>query len=994
MNITGTGMVAGVWDGGLVRETHELLAGKVANQTGQINTAVEPTGFDDHMTHVTGTMVGKDFSAVTGASANAISARGIAYSATAQNYDWVADKVEAAAFAAAGYLVSNHSYGYANDAKTDLWRFGAYDVEARAWDVITKNAPNYLPFVAVGNEQAKNGNTGQTATTGAGQGYDVITGSSAAKNVMTIGAVNGDKTMSTYSNWGPTDDGRLKPDLVAKGTGINSAQTASDTAYSGNGGASSGTSYATPAAAAAGLLLQQYFKSLNGNFMVASTLKALMINTAEDLGNAGPDVKFGWGLINVEAAATAIKKRSGVGNPTSTISTYSISKGAIIEEITVNPAVGSEMNRVFYAKGGEPIKATVCWTDDEGVEQTSADGVDPTAQRKVYSFGMIARNYASTSTGATYTDVGQWLTPGIGSPDALATRSTTGSNTVHPNNCIQVVTPTNPTAGYATQLNIRKITGSPSAARTVSLVVTGVAENAVTVTPVAVGLGANTITCNGSSSATVLASGSSASCTLSAGSGNYVVSVTGSPSTACSPTVTSGFTYNSGNVSADCTITATFAASTVGVCGAANNAASVTSPSANLCTTGTASTVASGATSFTWGCNGANGGTNASCTAPRQHVVTASAGTGGTLNCVSPVTAGGTTTCAAAPSAGFVTASISGCSGTATASGINAYATGAINADCTVSATFSAAVNATCGGANTVATVAAPSANLCSVGTASAVASAATSFTWGCTGTVGGGNASCAAPRQYTVTTASVPATAGSINCGTSPYVASATVNCTATPNAGFTFSGFSGDCTGTACSLAAATGDKSITANFAPLRTISGRTVPSNAPVTATFTTANGGASCRFDSANTGPVAPPAVYPTAGSSQPHGMFKVKMIGCTPGFTARLSVTWPSLGSVYAKYGRAPGSTANGFYAPSNLTLSGNTASFDVTDGGLGDDDQTVNSEITDPSGPVVVAAAVEAQVVPVPTLDGQALLALILLMLGAGWVMRKRAQR
>ena len=118
------------------------------------------------------------------------------------------------------------------------------------------------------------------------------------------------------------------------------------------------------------------------------------------------------------------------------------------------------------------------------------------------------------------------------------------------------------------------------------------------------------------------------------------------------------------------------------------------------------------------------------------------------------------------------------------------------------------------------------------------------------------------------------------------------------------------------------------------------------------------------------------------------------MIGCTPGFTARLSVTWPSLGSVYAKYGRAPGSTANGFYAPSNLTLSGNTASFDVTDGGLGDDDQTVNSEITDPSGPVVVAAAVEAQVVPVPTLDGQALLALILLMLGAGWVMRKRAQR
>ena len=855
VSITGTGMIAGIWDSGLVRATHELLSGKVANQAGQSNTATEATGFSNHMTHVTGTVVGKDMSAVAGASTDAIAARGIAYGASAKNYDWTADKTEMTAFAAGGGLVSNHSYGYANDNTTPLWKFGAYDSEALDWDVITKNAPYYLPFVAAGNEQTANGNTGKT---GALQGFDVITGSSAAKNVMTVGAVLDTKAIAPYTNFGPTDDGRLKPDIVAKGTGITSSYTATDSTYNtGNG-----TSYATPAASAAALLLQQYFYSLNNQYMLASTLKALMINTAEDLGNPGPDVKFGWGLLNVEAAATAIKQRSGTGGPAVVAYTYptTSSKGAIIEEITYNPIVTGEMSRLFYAKGDAPIKATMCWLDDEGTEQLSTDGTDPTTNRNMYAFGALVRVYTDAAQTALSSQTFHWLTPTMAAPNANATRAT-GTGTAHPNTCAQVVSTTTPNPGAAVRIFMRKQTGSPAAARTVSLVVTGVYVN---------------------------------------------------------PTFD----------------------------------------------------------------------------------VTASAAANGSLTCGTPgaavtaVSSGTTTTCTAVPNANFATASISGCGGTATTSGVNAYTTGAISANCTVTATFAAAaVNGVCGTANTVASIAAPSANLCASGTAGAVTPVASSFGWSCVGGNGGGTASCAAPRLYAITTASIPSTAGSINCGTSPYVAGTAVSCTATPNAGFTFTGFSGDCSGATCTLAAATGDKSITANFAPVRTASGQTVPSNALVTATFTTANGGATCRFDAANTGPVASPAAYPTAGSSQPHGMFKVKLIGCTPGFTARLSVTWPSLGAVYTKYGRTPASAVNSFYAPSNLTISGNTASFDVTDGGLGDDDQTVNSEIIDPSGPVVLAA-VQAQVVPVPTLDGRALLALIFLMLGAGLVIRKRTQR
>jgi len=62
----------------------------------------------------------------------------------------------------------------------------------------------------------------------------------------------------------------------------------------------------------------------------------------------------------------------------------------------------------------------------------------------------------------------------------------------------------------------------------------------------------------------------------------------------------------------------------------------------------------------------------------------------GSLACANPVNAGATSTCSAMPNAGYVTRSIGGCGGAATASGVNSYVTGAVNANCTVTATFTA----------------------------------------------------------------------------------------------------------------------------------------------------------------------------------------------------------------------------------------------------------------------------------------------------------------
>jgi hypothetical protein len=288
--------------------------------------------------------------------------------------------------------------------------------------------------------------------------------------------------MSDYSNWGPTDDGRVKPEIVTKGTGINSSYFAdkttnvpSDNAYSGTVN-SQGTSYAAPAAAAAGLLLQQYYKSLYGNYMKSATLKALMLGTAEDLGQPGPDHKFGWGLLNVEKAAKAIKSKSTEGNPTaqSTSVAPTLTRGSYMEEITFNlpPYIQTdpnriEINRFVIAKGGEPLIISMAWTDEQGTEQTSANGTDPTTSRLVHEYDMLVR------ITSPFSDTRPWKPSGMANRTADATVQT-GWFEVNNNNYKQVII-TNPVAGGQYRIVLRKSATSPNTLMPVSLVVTGTA---------------------------------------------------------------------------------------------------------------------------------------------------------------------------------------------------------------------------------------------------------------------------------------------------------------------------------------------------------------------------------------------------------------------------------------------------------------------------------------------------------------------------------------
>ena len=429
ISISGQSMVAGVWDGGLVRTTHELFQNRALIKD-------NATMLSNHMCHVAGDLMGGDIAANR-------RARGIAYNATAWCYDWNNDATEYSQFGTDGYLVSNHSYGRGN-TNEQIWSFGAYDNVARNLDAVLALRPNYLQVWAGGNEQSTNNNRPTKA------GYDVMTGTSVSKNILCVGALNADATMTDYSNWGPTDDGRIKPDICAKGSQMTSAYSGGDNYYTtGNG-----TSYAAPSISGLALLLQQYYKTLNPDYLEAAGVRGLMMHTATDLGQPGPDYKFGWGMANGEKASQTIMTANA--DFTQTNSNSKIAK------ITTNPAVGASTTYTVKAAGSTPLSISVSWTDDAGPEQVETDGIDPTTGRLVYNFDIMVT--APDGTTVFY----PWSGPGMANRTANATR--TGPNNADNFKRVDIDAPV---AGGVYTITITKRTGSPATDRAFMLMATG-----------------------------------------------------------------------------------------------------------------------------------------------------------------------------------------------------------------------------------------------------------------------------------------------------------------------------------------------------------------------------------------------------------------------------------------------------------------------------------------------------------------------------------------
>ncbi|WP_295203138.1 S8 family peptidase [uncultured Chryseobacterium sp.] len=309
--------------------------------------------------------------------------------------------------------ISNHSYGsnlgwdigMVNGAPAWIWMGDftspstSYDLQGtyldsdQNYDNIVYQNPSYVIVKSAGNSYGmgpdypnagslpkyyadENGNAAQfTSTdvlpqTNCAQGFDCIGPGSLAKNIIVVGATDviatnnfrytsaADVVHSDYSSAGPRDDGAIKPDIATTGTDVFAPATAEDTTGSITYDYGSGTSYSAPVVTGVIGLWMQISKDLfSGQSLNAASAKTLMVHSASEAGNVGPDPWFGWGYINAKKGAELL-----VGKANNTV----IFKDETLTSGTVNA-------KNVIASGSEPIKATISWIDPEYVISPDLD---------------------------------------------------------------------------------------------------------------------------------------------------------------------------------------------------------------------------------------------------------------------------------------------------------------------------------------------------------------------------------------------------------------------------------------------------------------------------------------------------------------------------------------------------------------------------------------------------------------------------------------------
>lgn len=282
------------------------------------------------------------------------------------------------------------SYSNGADFTSNSWGApvgGAYDSSSQAYDALTRDAAGsvaglqpMLHIFAAGND---------------GSGANTLGSPGTAKNVLTVGATenvrdngigdgcgetnaNNADDMATFSSRGPTDDSRIKPDIVAPGTHVQ-GPASQDPGFNGSGvcGASgnngtqqpndyypagqtlytwsTGTSHSTPAVAGAASLAWEYYKRvLNaGQTPSPAMLKALLINSARPIAGSGagttiPNNNQGWGDVDLGRLTDGVPRR--LIDQTDVL-------GNTGEQLIYNGAISTVT---------QPFRVTLVWTDPPG----------------------------------------------------------------------------------------------------------------------------------------------------------------------------------------------------------------------------------------------------------------------------------------------------------------------------------------------------------------------------------------------------------------------------------------------------------------------------------------------------------------------------------------------------------------------------------------------------------------------------------------------------
>lgn len=403
--ITGSGVKITTFDSGLVMANHEQFAtGRAINKE---DTSLQSLSVSFHTTNVNSVLIGNGLATGTfsqsGNTYQKSRAKGIMTAASVDNYMFSATLPIGNQYEKLTTLsnlnISNHSYGINSGwnkpttANTYYWYgnydlnhldtyAGAYGVQDYNFDKIVYSQPQQIIVKSTGNyygvgpaanstKYRYDTNTGNWVLFGANdeippancsQGYNCVYFGSLAKNIITVGAVNqlttpnqkysqaSDVVKGSFSSAGPRKDGAVKPDLSAVGVDVIMANYITSQPNTSNYVINFGTSYAAPIVTGIAGMLTQVQRNISGNqdfIFKADEMKALLTHTANEAGRPGPDVWYGWGLVDAKKAAQVLINR--------------LNEDAYLENNTLQ--TGVKFTKEIKATGSEPLKVSISWVD-------------------------------------------------------------------------------------------------------------------------------------------------------------------------------------------------------------------------------------------------------------------------------------------------------------------------------------------------------------------------------------------------------------------------------------------------------------------------------------------------------------------------------------------------------------------------------------------------------------------------------------------------------
>jgi len=389
-NLQGNGVVIGVWDTNLyphidygTRVTgHQYLYNGVSG---------------DHANHVTGTIAGAGWLDPD--------ALGMAPEATVHNWNCCTatpDPTYVSMRSAAlneRIVITSNSYGFGADCNNPP----TYNAFIGNLDQLTVDFPYFTHVYSAGNSQTDCPNPFYTI-------------SWTHKNSLIVAATNQSSNITGFSSFGPLFDGRIAPIISGVGQGVFSTEW--DNTY----GAKSGTSMSCPGVAGTVAQLYERYRQLNAGFDPrADLVKALVCNGADDVGNAGPDYKYGFGQINALRAVETMENNNWLVD--------SVAQG---NTKTVNLAV---------PQGAAQVKITLAWNDLPGSPNASISLVN--------DLDLYLTNGTDT--------IRPWILD-PSNPNAVATR---GED--HINNVVQITADTLAAGNYTIVVNGQTITSGHQA---------------------------------------------------------------------------------------------------------------------------------------------------------------------------------------------------------------------------------------------------------------------------------------------------------------------------------------------------------------------------------------------------------------------------------------------------------------------------------------------------------------------------------------------------